>query len=553
MSSINIENHLPRPVDDFPPTLWAHYCFHSFSIDNQAAEAYAKEIEVLKEQTRATLQTIIASGSSAVAEKLKFMDLLVRLGIAYHFEKEIDDQLQHIYTHPVDLNDLETVALQFRLMRKHGYNISTDIFSNFVDGDGKFKDTSDVKGLLSLYEASYARTHSDNVLEGVVAFAAPRLRSEASLLEPNSTLKKMVMHALDQPLHTGMPRIETRFFISVYQEEEDSSRNDELLRFAKLDFNLLQMLHKEELSEVSRWWKDLDIVTKLPYARDRAVECYFWALGVYFEPQYSKARVMLAKSIAMISVVDDTYDSYGTIEELEVYTDVIQRWDISEINRLPNYMKISYKAMLDLFYEYKKDLSKEGKSYAVPYGIERMKELVRGYFIEAKWFLDGDKPKPTFDEYLKNAFVTSTYYVLVLTSCYGLKSADEKVFDWLKQNPKVLDACITICRLVDDIATFETEKDRGQLSTGVEYYMNEYGLSLEKTMEKFHQLVQLALEDLNEGLLKPTPVPAEILLRIVNVANMLFVAYQYNEDGYTFPEKVLKPHIIGLLVDPIII
>ncbi|XP_031102065.1 5-epi-aristolochene synthase-like [Ipomoea triloba] len=174
----------------------------------QVAEAYAKEIEILNEQTRATLQTI-ASGSSGVAEKLKFIDLLERLGIAYHFEKEIDDQLRHIYTQPVHLNDLETVALQFRLMRQHGYNISTDIFSNFVDRDGKFKDTSDVKGLLSLYEASYARTRSDDVLEGAVAFAATRLRSAAPLLEPNSTLKKMVTHALDQPLHTGMPKITT--------------------------------------------------------------------------------------------------------------------------------------------------------------------------------------------------------------------------------------------------------------------------------------------------------------------------------------------------------
>ncbi|XP_019172929.1 PREDICTED: vetispiradiene synthase 3-like [Ipomoea nil] len=545
--AINFENHLPRPVDNFPPTLWARYCFHAFSIDNQVAEAYAKEIEILKEQTRATLLHTIDD----VAEKLRFINLLERLGIAYHFEKEIDDQLRHIYTHPVHLNDLETVALQFRLMRKHGYNISTDIFSNFLDGNGKFRDTSDVKGLLSLYEASYVRTRSDDeVLEGVTAFAATRLRSAAPLLEPNSTLEKVVTHALDQPLHTGMPRIETRFFISVYQEEDDSSRNYDLLHFAKLDFNLLQMLHKQELSQVSRWWKDLDFVTKLPYARDRAVECYFWALGVYFEPQYSKARVMLAKSISMVSVVDDTYDAYGTIEELEVYTDVIQRWDINEINRLPNYMKISYKALLDLFDKDDKELSKEGRSYVVQYARERMKELVRCYFIEAKWFTN-EGNRPAFAEYLRNAFVTSTYYLLATISCYGLKSADEKVFDWLMKNPKILEAGVTICRLIDDMATFDGEKDRGQLTTGIECYMNECGASLEKAMEKFQELTGLALKDLNEGLLKPTPVSSEILLRIFNLTCIIFVAYQHNQDGYTCPEKVLKPHIIALFVDPV--
>uniref|UniRef100_M1BK53 Vetispiradiene synthase n=1 Tax=Solanum tuberosum TaxID=4113 RepID=M1BK53_SOLTU len=88
------------------------------------------------------------------------------------------------------------------------------------------------------------------------------------------------------------------------------------------------MLHKQELSEVSRWWKDLDFVTTLPYARDRAVECYFWTVGVYAEPQYSQARVMLAKTIAIISLLDDTFDAYGTVKELEVYTDAIQRYGL---------------------------------------------------------------------------------------------------------------------------------------------------------------------------------------------------------------------------------
>lgn len=81
--------------------------------------------------------------------------------------------------------------------------------------------------------------------------------------------------------------------------------------------------------------------------------------------------------------------------------------------------------------------------------------------------------------------------------------------------------------------------------------MNEYGVSLEKAMEKFQEMAELGLKDLNEGLLKPTPVPTEILLRIVNLTRVVLVTYQHNQDGYTHPEKVLKPHIIALLVDPI--
>lgn len=69
----------------------------------------------------------------------------------------------------------------------------------------------------------------------------------------------------------------------------------------------------------------MDLISRLPYARDRVVECYFWTVGIYSEPEYASARIMLAKKLAVISVIDDTYDAYGTIEELKVFTDAIQK------------------------------------------------------------------------------------------------------------------------------------------------------------------------------------------------------------------------------------
>lgn len=74
-----------------------------------------------------------------------------------------------------------------------------------------------------------------------------------------------------------------------------------------------------------RWWKDLDFATKLPFARDRIVECYFWPLGVFFEPKYGSGRKMLTKAIAVYSAIDDIYDAFGTLEELELYTQVAER------------------------------------------------------------------------------------------------------------------------------------------------------------------------------------------------------------------------------------
>lgn len=77
----------------------------------------------------------------------------------------------------------------------------------------------------------------------------------------------------------------------------------------------------------------MDFARKLPFARDRMVECFFWILGVYFEPNYSLARRILTKVIAMTSIMDDIYDVYGTPEELKLFTEVIERFELLNIVR----------------------------------------------------------------------------------------------------------------------------------------------------------------------------------------------------------------------------
>lgn len=74
-----------------------------------------------------------------------------------------------------------------------------------------------------------------------------------------------------------------------------------------------------------RWWKELSGDVRLSYARDRVVECYFWAHTVYYEQEYTNARMILAKIFALLSVLDDTYDVRATLEESRMLTKAIQR------------------------------------------------------------------------------------------------------------------------------------------------------------------------------------------------------------------------------------
>lgn len=86
-------------------------------------EAIKIRAEGLKDQVWRMLQ----NASDPLVE-MNLIDSIQRLGVAYHFETEIEEKLKRWYNAWVDgLNDgedLHAVALQFRLLRQHGYNVS---------------------------------------------------------------------------------------------------------------------------------------------------------------------------------------------------------------------------------------------------------------------------------------------------------------------------------------------------------------------------------------------------------------------------------------------
>lgn len=111
----------------------------------------------------------------------------------------------------------------------------------------------------------------------------------------------------------------------------------------------------------SRWYKNLELDLKIPYARNRTVEGYLWAVGAHFEPRYSQARIKFATLINILTLVDDTYDAYGTIEELEPFTDALMRWNPNGIEGIPESMKYLHRVVLDFFDKLEEEMEKEGR------------------------------------------------------------------------------------------------------------------------------------------------------------------------------------------------
>uniref|UniRef100_A0A1S4CD32 (E,E)-germacrene B synthase-like n=1 Tax=Nicotiana tabacum TaxID=4097 RepID=A0A1S4CD32_TOBAC len=300
--------------------------------------------------------------------------------------------------------------------------------------------------ILSLYEAAHLRVYGEEILEEALTFTTTHLVSMVLNLS-NNWLKVQITEALSHPIRKTVPRVVARKYIYIYENIE--AHDDLLLKFAKLDFNMLQKLHQRELSDLTSWWKDLDLINKLPYVRDKLVESYFWMFGVYFDPRYSRARKMQIKVFKMISTNDDTFDAYATYDDLCFSPMRYKRWDdICAMDSLPPYMSPLYQANLDIFNEMEEELAKEGKSERIYYGKVEMKKLVRAYFKEAKWLNAGYNPKG--EEYNKNALVTAAL------SLVGMEEVITKdIFEWITSEPSIVRASSTIPRLMDDIIDHE--------------------------------------------------------------------------------------------------
>ena len=67
----------------------------------------------------------------------------------------------------------------------------------------------------------------------------------------------------------------------------------------------------------------------MSFVRDRLVENLLWTVGFVFEPQFGYCRRILTRVNSLITTIDDVYDVYGTLDELELFTDAVDRLVVS--------------------------------------------------------------------------------------------------------------------------------------------------------------------------------------------------------------------------------
>ncbi|GMP35666.1 hypothetical protein CsSME_00008028 [Camellia sinensis var. sinensis] len=98
-------------------------------------------------------------------------------------------------------------------------------------------------------------------------------------------------------------------------------------------------------------------------------------------PDSTKSMVP-GESDSLTSIIDDICDVYGTLEELVLFTDAVERWETSALDQLPEYVKPCYQALLDFYNMMDDEMAKQGRLYCVDYAKSMRKFFVKSYFEE---------------------------------------------------------------------------------------------------------------------------------------------------------------------------
>ncbi|XP_014496709.1 isoprene synthase, chloroplastic-like [Vigna radiata var. radiata] len=216
------KQHTPfRTPPSFNPTSFTHEFIHSLP-NNPPRETLQERAAELEEKVRLMMNATDMEPLSL----LELIDDIERLGLFFRFEDWINKALLRLvsienFKHRTT-KSLHETALVFRILRRHGFHVSQDIFTSFKDKEGKFKAeiSNDVEGMLSLYEASYLTLEGESLWEAN-EFSRTHLMNLMEERSMDAKMAEKVRHVLEGlPYHKSCCRLVAQHYINTYDKAE---------------------------------------------------------------------------------------------------------------------------------------------------------------------------------------------------------------------------------------------------------------------------------------------------------------------------------------------
>ncbi|GLJ38258.1 hypothetical protein SUGI_0778860 [Cryptomeria japonica] len=528
-----------------------------------------ERVETLVKQVKILLKEMQTGFDGDLIQRLEMVDALQCLGIDRYFQDEIKAVLDFVYrcwdgSVGIGLGcksatkDLNATALGFRLLRLHRYHVSADVVKNFKDKKGQFLSHGAIndeehmmRSMINLLRASSLAFLGEAVMEDAKVFSSVYL---THLLEKSEDIKqksflKEAEYALLYEWPSTFSRWEARSYIEIYELDNSRLKDKIILELAKLDFNILQYKYKMEMKKLSSWWQNSG-VSKLIAVKERSIEYYLLAVSVVDNAEFGSSRIVVAKTATLVSLLDDLFDNYLTLEQVELVTKaIVQGWNISIIQNIPN----NFKKIVEFIFKTLHELTSEASQIQ---GRDMMQFITKAWadYAEAssktvQW--KEGQYVPSYNEYIKIAATTGASGLLslhpILLAVPNLEDdAIEKIF----LNKSRFNELIWLTRcLVDDAHDFQDDKLHGQTTSAISWYMKDHPkCSEEEAVIHINNLFDQLLIELTWEFLNPNKVLLKWENLYFNIVKGVQSFYVFG-DGFQYHDKGVKQRVFKVLFD----
>lgn len=572
--SMSLDAGVQRRIGDYHSNLWDDNFIQSLSSPYQES-SYGERTERLIGEIKEIFKSLsmeegeLLSPLNDLLQCVMMVDNVERLGIERHFQNEIKASLEYVYSYWSEngigcgrdsvSSDLNTTALGFRILRLHGYTVFSDVFEQFKDQKGQFAwFTSNhterkIRSVLNLFRASLIGFPGEKVMEEAEVFSATYLK-EALQTIPVSGLSREIEYALEYRWHSNLPRLEARSYIDILGEntinEMPYVKVAKLMELAKLEFNIFHSIQQKELQCIWRWWKESGS-PELTFVRHRYVEYYTLVSGIDMEPENSAFRLGYVKMCHLVTILDDMYDTFGTIDELRLFTAAVKRWNRSAMECLPQYMKGVYMVLYDTVNEMVREAEKSQGWDTLNYARQALEDYLGSYLKEAEWISTGYMP--TFEEYLENGKISSGHRIATLQPTLTLDIPFPlHILHEIDFPSKFNDYASSILRLRGDTRCYQADRARGEEASSISCYMHDNpGSTEEEALNHIDGMIEDIIKELNWELLRPDiNVPISSKKHAFEISRGFHHFYKHR-DGYTVSNIETKDLVMKTVLEPV--
>ncbi|XP_059595850.1 (E,E)-geranyllinalool synthase-like isoform X1 [Vitis vinifera] len=470
--------------------------------------------------------------------QLSMVDHLQKLGLAYCFDKEIENILEHVFSHYLSQEQLPQQsfvpvqiyrdALAFRLLRMHGYHVSPWSFCWFLNHQDILTHMEEdceyfSSVMYNVYRATDLTFSGEYELQEARSFARKLLDKTLSLgirgdnvaMFPN--FHTLIEHELSLPWIARLDHLDHRMWIEQQYKNNTlwtgkasfyrlSCFHDEgLMQLAVKNYELRQAIFKSELEELKRWCKDWGL-TDMGFGREKTTYCYFAVAASSSLPHDSAVRTIVAKSAILVTVADDFFDTKGSLDELESLTEAVGRWNGKGLS---SHSKTIFDALDNLVRDMtEKHLHQQGSD--ITNDLQDIwYETFASWLVETKWSRIGYIP--SMHEYLDTGMISIATHTLVLPASCFLNPNLPKCKLKPSQYETITKLLMVIARLLNDIQSHQKEQEEGKFNFVSLYSKENPGADTEDSIsymtdimdEKKKGLLEHALMDGLDDLPKP--------------------------------------------------